>query len=353
MYPLGREDTMAKRRVKCRYCGELQTIRHGRRKVGQGTVQRFVCLRCGRSFTLRCQPKARISYRQQVELTRLHLEGRTSIRTLARHTHHSTKTIIKAIHTITAQCASAAWIAEHLKPRWSGYLALDGKMIRVWDWSAKHFRYTQEERRWLHKMSLLVALDLQTLDLPAHHLGSEETAIDLTMFLQSLKSLGYPLKGYVSDGNPDIPRAVERVFGRGLPHQLCLRHFLQNLRTRLREGILPLPIYREACQALLQGRRPRTIGVPNELFTYQQVPQLPLTNQACENLLRFFALRLKTIGQFQDWKTAANYCKALTLMRRFTPFTDRKSQPNGQTPLELAGCHIKNLDYLTLSKTNR
>lgn len=345
---------MPKRRIRCPFCHSLETVRNGRRKlVADYTVQRILCLDCFRSFNLRHYPRARITYHHQVGLARTHLEGRTSIRTLARQTGHSTKTIVKAIHTVTAQCVGTAWIARHLKPKWSGYLALDSKIIRVWDWSAKYIRYTKEERRWLHKMTLLVALDLQTLDVPAHYLGSEETMIDLIMFLQALRRLGYPLKGYISDGNPDIPRAVERVFGYGIPHQLCIRHFLQNLRVKLREETITPEVYRDACRQIMLGQSPKYLNVPPTVFTYQRVPALPKTNQACENLLRFFSLRLKTIGQFHRWQTAANYCNALVLMRRFTPFTDRKGQPNGQSPLELAGCKIKNLDYLRLGKINR
>lgn len=317
------------------------------------TVQRILCVNCGRSFNLRHYPRARITYHRRVTLTRAHLEGRTSIRTLARHTGHSTTTVMKSIHTVTGQCVGVAWIANRLKPQWSGYLALDGKVIRVWDWAAKHIRYTKKERRWLHKMTLLVALDLQTLDVPTHHVGSEETMIDLVMFLESLRNFGYPLKGYISDGNSDIPRAVERVFGRGIPHQLCIRHFLQNLRVKLREETIAPEVYHDACQRITTGQQPRYIKVPSTVFTYQTVPALPRTNQACENLFRFFSLRLKTIGQFHEWATARDYCNALVLMRRFTPFTDRKGQPNGQAPLELAGCNIKGLDYLTLGKINR
>lgn len=343
---------MIKRRVRCPFCHSLETVRNGRRKLKQGyTVQRLFCVYCARSFLLRTYPRARITFHHQVALTRAHLEGRTSIRTLARHNGHSTKTVLKAIHTITKQCVSAAWIATHLKPHWSGYLALDGKMIRVWDWAAKSFHYTKEERRWLHKMSLLVALDLGTLDVPDHHLGDEESMIDLVMFLESLRDLGYPLKGYVSDGNTEIPRAVEQVFGPDIPHQLCIRHYMQNLRDRLRQGLLEPSAYHDACQAIMAGRSPRYLDVPPQLYTYQRVSSLPRTNQSAENFIRFLELRLKTIGLFRNHHTARNYLDTLIAYRRFTKFTDRKGKPNGQAPLELAGCDITGIDYLVLGQS--
>lgn len=255
---------------------------------------------------------------------------------------------MQAIHTVTGQCVSAAWIAQKLQPQWSGYLALGGKIVRVWDWAAKHFRYTEEERRWLHKLSLLIALDLGTLDIPSHWLGDDETAIDLTLFLRNLKESGYLLKGFISDGNMDIPRAVARVFGPDIPHQLCVVHYLRNLRAKLRQGLIVPTVYHDACRNILAGKQPQFLPVPTALFTYLTEPGLPRTNQATENCIRFFALRLKTIGQFQNFQTAEQYLNALILYRRFLPFTDRKHMPNGKSPLELAGCDLSGLDYLTL-----
>ena len=221
---------MTKRHVRCPNCSSLNTKRNGLRQTESGRVQRFFCPSCRSSFTYNHQPKRGLSDRVKVDLTRTHLEGRTSMRTLAKDTGHSKTTICKAIHEVTSRCVSTVWIAQELKPQWGGYLALDGKVVRVFDWTTKHFRYTNVQRRWLHKMSLLIALDLETLDIPTHHLGDEETTIDLILLLRELKEINYPLKGYVSDGNRDIVRAVELVFGPDIPHQLCVRHFLQNTK---------------------------------------------------------------------------------------------------------------------------
>lgn len=344
---------MKKRSFRCIYCGSLLTKRNGRRKLRKGFTECFYCFSCKSYFSNRIKPKGQIGYREKVEIARTHIEGRTPIRTIARHSKHSKTTISKIITDITSQCVSTAWIATNLKPEWSGYLALDGKMIRVWDWAAKHFRYTKKEKRWLHKMSLLLALDLGTLDIPDHHLGDEETAIDLVMFLQSLKALGYPLKGYISDGNKDIERAVRRIFGI-VPHQLCVRHYMQNLRDRLHREEIAEFEYRDTYISLLQGVKPKYLKVPNDLFTFRTVKQLPPTNQQIENLNRYFMLRLKTIGQFQSFLSAKDYCNALTLMRRFVAFTDcRNKTMNRRSPLEIAGCNVKGMDYLMMQNSSR
>jgi hypothetical protein len=83
-------------------------------------------------------------------------------------------------------------------------------------------------------------------------------------------------------------------------------------------------------------------------------PELPRTNQQLEVTNRFLKLRLKTMGTFHSWETATWYCNALIAYRRFLPYTDRKHHPNGRAPLELSGCSIRHIDYLTRSqKSNR
>lgn len=344
-----------KKHQRCIFCAGLHTRRNGYiTRTEKESLTRFRCCDCKKSFTLGTEKGLVVSRKKRVDITRANLEGRTSMRTLARHNGYSKTTICNIIHRVTGECVSTAWIARALKPQWGGYLALDGKVIRVWDWATKHFRYTKAQRRWLHKMSLLIALDLETLDIPNHHLGDEETTFDLTLMLKGLKAMRYPLKGYVTDGNEDIKRAVELVFGSDIPHQLCVRHYLENLKVRLREEKISILQYQDASQALLNGARPKLLPVPNDLFTYRTVTQLPSTNQQMENLIRYFNLRLKTLNQFHNWRTARDYCNALTLMRRFTKFTDcRNPNKNHKAPLELANADISGLDYLDLEKHTR
>jgi transposase-like protein len=344
---------MSKKHIRCTSCSSLSTQSWGSYTSSTGTIQRFRCLECRKSFTFKILKYAQVTPSVQVRLTREHLEKRASIRTLARLEGYSKQTVQNAIHTVTAQVASAAWIANRFSPDWGGYLAIDGTTVRVWDWAARHFRYSKAQRRWLHKMTLLVCLDLKTLDVPMHHLGSEETTIDLVLMLRELKAVHYTLLGVVTDGNMDIKKAVDLVFEGVTPHQLCQLHYLKNLRKRVKDGTLLESQYREAKKKIPKGERP-SFPVPDELFTYLEHPGMPRTNQSLENLNRFFKLRLKTMGTFHSWQTATWYCDALVAHRRFLKFTDRKRQPNGKSPLELAGCDIEDIDYLTREqKTNK
>ena len=344
---------MHKKHLRCRSCSSLHTKRNGSRKTSTGEIQRFLCLDCQKSFTFKVLTRARVTPSDQVRLTREHLEKRASIRTLARLEGYAKQTVQDAIHEVTAQVASAAWIAHHFSPSWGGYLAIDGTTVRVWDWAAKHFRYSRAQKRWLHKMTLLVAQDVATTDLPMHHLDSEEGTIELVTLLRKLKELNYPLKGIVTDGNMDIKKAVDLVFGGNTPHQLCQLHYLKNLRERVRTGTLLESQYREAKKKIPQGKKP-SFSVPDELFTYLKYPGLPRTNQQLEVTNRFFKLRLKTLGTFHSWKTATHYCDALVAHRRFLKYTDRKHKENGKSPLELAGCETQGFDYLAREyKSNR
>lgn len=265
-------------------------------------------------------------------------------------TGYAKQTIQNAIHEVTASCVNSAWITQQLHPNWGGYLAVDGSYIRVYDQFAKYFPYSRNQRRFIHKLVWLVGLDLKTLDVVHHHLGDEETMIDLMLFWQQVKANGYPLKGLVSDGNKDILRSAQKVFvGQKVLKQHCIRHYLERLRERFRLDKINFWDY-DVFQASIQTQTPIKL-LPKELFTYLDHPELPRTNQQIENLFRQARLRLKTIGLFNSHKTAFNYLNAWTLFRRFTPFTDsRDITKNGKAPLELAGCNIQSLDYLELKK---
>jgi transposase-like protein len=343
-----------KRHVKCPWCLSLQTQRWGRRKIRKRYIQKFKCLACKHIFSTRIT-KGVLTYDDKIKLTKKHLEGRTSVRQIVRDTGHSKQTILRSIHEITSACVDTSWIAKNFKPNWGGCLAVDSTAIRVWDWSAKYFPHDKDDKKTMHKRYWIAGVDLETLDIPHHHLADEESMIDLKLFFEALKGNGYQLRGLVTDGNPDIVRAARMVFG-PIPHQLCIRHFMKNLRIKLGQEIIPYEAYRDACQSILAGRRPKLLRVPRELFTYQTTKGLPRTNQQIENLFKQVKLRVKSIGQFHSYQTASDYLNAWSLYRRFTEFTDcRDKTKNHKTPLEIAGVDIKGLNYLSLkdhSKTN-
>ncbi|MBM2820493.1 MAG: hypothetical protein HW405_253 [Candidatus Berkelbacteria bacterium] len=307
-----------KRHVKCPWCLCLNTQRWGTRKVGKRKIQKFKCFSCGHTFSNRLT-KGKLTANEKVNIARTHLEGRTSIRQLVRNTGFAKQTIQNAVYQTVKNCVDSAFIAKNLKPNWGGNLVVDGTTIRVYDWSAKHFRYSKEEKRFLHKLIWIVALDLETLDIVHQYLGNEETMIDLILFFREIKKIGYDLTGLVSDGNRDIKRSAQMVFNKSFSHQLCITHYIRSLRTRFREEKITLKRYEKLKTNIYQETW--VPGLPRELFTYQRTKSLPKTNQQIENLFRQLKLRTHSINQFQSYITAKNYLTAWSLARRFTPFT--------------------------------
>ena len=335
-----------KKHLKCPWCLCLQTKRNGNRIVRGRKIQKFRCLKCGHTFSKRIT-HGKLTANEKVKIARTHLEGRTSVRQLVRDTGLAKQTIQNAVYETINKCVDSAFIARYLKPNWGGNLVVDGTMIRVYDWSAKHFRYNKQEKRFLHKLIWIVALDLETLDIVHQFLGEEETMIDLILFFREIKNIGYDLKGLVSDGNSDIKRSAQMVYEKHFNHQLCTTHYIRGLRTRLRQENITIKRYEELKKAIY--KEVWIPGLPEELFTYQEFKCLPKTNQQIENLFRQLKLRTHSINQFHSYDTAQKYLNAWSLARRFTPFTDCKNKKkNHKAPLELAGCDIKGLDYLDL-----
>ena len=97
-----------KKHVRCVLCSSLNTQRWGQfKRPDKDPLQRFKCLGCQKTFTTGFDESCSIDRKERVSITRTHLEGRTSIRTLARQTGHSKTSICDAIHKVTRECVSA------------------------------------------------------------------------------------------------------------------------------------------------------------------------------------------------------------------------------------------------------
>lgn len=293
---------------------------------------------------------------------------------------------MKMVHKITGEAKDSYWVAEHLKPRWSGTLVFDGKVIKIYDWFAKRFKgLPKDEYRAMHRKTWLCGKDYDTGDLPHYSVADSENKIDLVMYFKQLKKNGYILRNLVSDGNLLILESARFVYGDDFVFQLCARHFLEEMRRimveredekniSLTEGLLQWIKNIIEAKNRYQAKR-FLISLNNhrylfesdvqrwillqlkdkikDLTAYLRHPErnIPYTTNDIENVFKQLNLRLKSIGRFMKIRYANNYLNAWALMRRFTPFTDcRKGRKhrNGKAPLEIAGCDIKRLDYLNL-----
>lgn len=324
-----------------------------------------------------------------LQITRESLE-RSSVRILARRFHKSKNTILKIIHRVASTLIDSVSVQKKFLPSWSGILVFDGKVVRVYDWlttKLKPSSLSEDERRWMHKMRWLVGIDFGTGDLPHYDLAGSESKIELVMYFKTLKSIGYPLKAVVCDGNPDIPMAVHFVFGKDTVIQLCTRHFIEGLKRLLPEEERPdvrakleklilfiqhviesdtienaekylqkLKLYSSTFRHPIKSHAIKLFKHhKQELCAHFLHPELglPHTSNDAENLIRQLNQRLKILGRFFHRHYAKDYLNAWALLRRFTKFTDCRGQRknrNGKAPLELAGCEIKNIDPLKLKK---
>lgn len=312
------------------------------------------------------------------------LEGRSSMRVIGRRKRLSKNTVSQAVTTICKQAKDSIWIAQKFKPKWGNVLSFDGKVIRVFDPFAKGYCGTSTEKKHLLKKIWFCGIDVLTKDLPHYKVADGETKTDLFDYFTTLKKdIDYGLKVCVCDGNSETMEAARNVYGTSIGIQLCIRHFIENLKSILREEkqtkknetenlvgniwralegkteadcfstLKTLSSIQETrCQKLIQQSLSKQIFLLTTHFRYQDKFYVPRYNNDAENLFRQANLRLKSWNMFRNKTNAEHYLKTWALMRRFTKFTDCKGGmnklKNGHAPLELAGVDLTNIDYLKL-----
>jgi len=341
-------------------------------------MAKFYCRQCNKYWTADHQP---VIKNDRYQIVRDSLE-RSSIRILSRRYKTGKKQIMDTVHEVSSGLKSSTWIASHFPLNWSGTLVFDGKYIKTYDKLSKQLKTkrSKQEIQRMNKSVWLCGIDYGTGDLPHYDLADEETKIDLVMYFQNLKKIGYVLQVLVCDGNKHIPAAAKHVYGEDIIVQLCTRHFIENLkhhagktvdRPRVQKTINLIQFIIQAKDLEIAGRYlqqlkqiKRKTKVENELIdlfkknaekltAHLLHPDLniPHTSNDIENLFKQLNLRTKSISRFNHWRYARDYLKAWALLRRFTPFTDcRKHRRwrNGKAPIEIAGAKVKNVDCLRL-----
>lgn len=306
------------------------------------------------------------------------------MRTIARRKHISKTTVSETVLEITEKVKDSIWISKHFEPKWGHVLSVDGKMIRVFNRLAQNFVGSGAEKSYLLKKSFLCGVDVLTKDLPHYRVADGETKIDMYEYFKTLrKDIGYDLRVLVCDGNLETMEGARRVYGARVGVQLCVRHFVEMLKSIAREEKGSKrkqtdELVGNIWQALGERREVDCFKRLKELQSIQETPAqrsifrsltkhvylltthfryhsgyyVPRYNNDCENLFKQLSLRLKSWNMFRNPTNAENYLKTWALARRFTKFTDCRGHmnapKNGKAPLELAGVNITNLDYLNL-----
>lgn len=325
-----------------------------------------------------------IGHALQETLVKDSLEGRSSVRIIARRQHLSKTTVSEVINDTVKTVKDSIWIAQHVKPQWGQVLSVDGKFVRVFHPVAHKLEVSGWEKKWILKKAWIVGVDIMTKDLPHYRVCDGETKIDLYDFFTTLKKeIRYDLKVLVCDGNIETLETARMVYGSTVGIQLCVRHFIEGLkpfvqqerqRKRRETEILVSTIWsalgmeNEAdcltalkrlaltqetrAQKLIFESLNKHMPLLTTHFRFRDRYYVPRYNNDVENLFKQVTLRLKTINMFRSKTNAQEYLKAWALMRRCTRFTDCRGDfnrlKNGHAPLELAGVDLKNIDYLNL-----
>lgn len=270
-------------------------------------------------------------------------------------------TINRWVAVLGERAKTPLQVSTELKPKWGGFLGIDGKAI-----------YVRGEEH-----CLLIGVDHPTQDI-VHALVLEAETEDGFAQLETEARLdaGHPLKGVVSDLGPGFAQTHRDHFG-AVPFQACRIHFdrrldqdipkakhspraalNQELKDRIR-AVLYAPTYEDA-RALLHALcavRARFTGIGRvdslgslernfELYmSHHFVPGLPADNNVTENVIKQLNKKLRLMEGFESMESAERYVRLLVGCYRFKRFTD-SCRSNGKAPLELAGVDLKRHDWL-------
>ena len=366
---------------RCPFCGSRQVKKKGftrshiqtRRGVIQRKLQRYLCLRCQRSFTYQLIGKRR-RYSQDLirAAVRRYLEDSTSLRPVARDFGISARTLLNWVAQYGRQAKTPLEVASELRPKWSGLLGVDGKELRIRG----------------QELTVLIAQDVGTFDPVLFGLAESENRKEANRFFLTIKKvLHYPTRGIVSDlgrGKTFIG-CIEQIFP-GIPHQACVVHFYRYVKRTIPAGkksrwyhqnrllrniiyeLLFAQQFTDAQQILTHLQHSRQLfGAPYHrtiirslerhfqlLSAHFHHPILVRDNNVTENLIKQLNRKIKQSDGFKTRDNAEGFLKLWFIHYRFKPFVNSSlADRNGKAPLELARINIKNLDWLTYSQKNR
>jgi transposase-like protein len=290
----------------------------------------------------------------------------------------SKNTICRIVNEIAKKSKGDIKIREEYQPKWEGYLTVDDKYFGV-----------------RGKKKLILTATDSSGDFIHTEMFKEVEQQGFDEFMRFIKEhLRYPIKGITTDLDEMLEKSIEKVFGKEIPHQKCLKHALDavdriiELKQKRRAYEMAVKIrrsdllerknqYQEAekimglCRSLFYSsdnveskrllkqlqtycdRYPRLIEFFNrnleKLLTHHKYPKIKKTNNVAENINRQLMRRFKTIESFQRLIYAENYLNLYKNYIRFKPYTDCRGAnkfKNGKSPLEVCGVVLKNRDWL-------
>lgn len=377
--------------MRCPNCRSLKTVKNGaRQKVdyslerkSKKSIQRYQCKECQKRFVKK-KSKERYTLKFKIELVRMHLEERMSYRVISKRIKEqyslnlSKNTICRLVNEIARLSKGDIKIKEEYHPCWEGYLTVDDKYFSVGG-----------------KKKLILTASDSSGDFIHTEIFKEVEQHGIDEFMRFIKEhLRYPIKGITTDLDEMLEKSTEKVFGKSMPHQQCLKHALDivdriielkqkrrsyenALKNKTTDCLEKKVKYEEAENIMglsramfysadekqskkilgelkiYQAKYPKLIAFFDrsleKLLTHQKHPLIKKTNNVAENINRQLMRRLKTIESFQKLIYAENYLNLYKNYLRFKPYTDCRGthkHKNGKSPLEVCGVVLQNKDWL-------
>ena len=396
-----------KRSMRCPNCNSLSTKKNGKRKLtyigfdrkSKKQVQLYRCKKCQKTFSKRRDSHKHYSSGFKEQIVRMHIEERMSFRVMSKRLKErfavkiSAGYLCKVFNETISKVKSSMQIKGQCQPQWEGYLIVDDKMINIK----------------VDKKLSLIAKD-RSGDIVHEELLDYIQQDRYDDFLRFIKlRLNYQFKSITTDLDPMLAKAIKTVLPEGCPHQLCLKHTLDNIYRIVKYQTLKVKLNklereaqikqwklsediqqeliklrgeieqidkmikqtkqflwnkdRKKSEALLKiiienyaKKYPDVIDLLTKnkegLLKHQLDKKIPKTNNDAENTNRQIKRRLKTIEAFQSQKNAENYLIIICNHLRMKPYTDcrgARKYRNGYSPLQLCQAKLSTNDWVKFS----
>ena len=264
--------------------------------------------------------------------------------------------LIGHIEELSDRLPSHREVTEKLRPKRSGYYALDGTWMKL-----------QGE-----DFVLLVVLDVRTLDIVSWCVAEEESEESyLTLMSQVREEINGSLKGFFCDGEPGLLKVLKETYP-DIPIQLCVFHKYaragqiipfthpkteldKEIKRRV-ESVLFATTKQEAIEKLASldaysrehgeyEKLKKIVGVLKRnfdlLLTHFDNPEMSPYNNTLEGFNYLVKRKTRLMKGFKKEDNIERWLKFILLDWRFhtlssSEFADRR----GKSPLELAGCEL-------------
>jgi hypothetical protein len=332
--------------------------------------QRYFCLKCLNSFSL----TSKFTYSKKLinKIFKEYFETKSSYRDLSRKYDTNKKRINDWVKSSSKNFKTTIDIARELKPVWSGYLTVDGKIIK---YQGK-------------KGCMYIGVD-NCGDIVHISAGDGfENKSSWNIFFKELKGeIDYPLIVLISDGNPDISATCLNYYQYFI-YQSCAYHFLKRIdrtfgyltviRSKVKRKQFSLEIemrhkihrlihqkdlnsfvlsynnivhiffekyyHSQYCRSMLDTLK-NNLGYLTPHYFDSNIPR---TSNLAETTIKQYQRRLKNIEGFQSFAGLRDYLNVFTMFLRSKKYTDCRNinkHKNGKSRLQMAGVNTDKLDW--------